>query len=116
MVGARAGSIISRSKLRLVLFNPKAEERRVGRNGGRKVEVTLVGGPAESGAHIGQLGGEPVVRLTLSWAVPPGQDVGFAPGEVASMSGPDLGGLATRHELLLSELADRLQHRKPGPA
>ena len=31
------------------------------------------------------------------------------------MGGPDLGGLAARDELFLGELADRLQHRKPGP-
>ena len=101
---------------RLVQFNPNTEEGCAPCNGDRYVEVILVGSPPESGAQIRQLGGEPVVRLTLLWAVPPGQDVGFAPGEVASMSGPDLGGLATRHELLLSELADRLQHRIPGPA
>ena len=59
--------------------------------------------------------GEPVVGLTLSGAVPQGHDVGFTPGEVASMGGPDLGGLAAGDELFLGELADRLQHRKPGP-
>ena len=31
------------------------------------------------------------------------------------MGGPDLSGLAAGDELLLGELADGLQHRKPGP-
>ena len=76
---------------RLVIFDQKAEERRIGGDGGGDVEVAVVGGPPKRGAQIGQLGGEPVVRLALSGAVPQGQDVGFAPGEVAGMGGPDLG-------------------------
>ena len=100
---------------RLIIVDQNAEERRVGGDGGGDVEVVVVGGPPERGAQIGQLGGEPGVGLALSGAVPQGQDVGFAPGEVAGMGGPDLGGLAARDELLLGELADRLQHRKPGP-
>ena len=100
---------------RLVIFDHKAEERRVGGDGGGDVEIAVVGGPPERGAQIGQFGGEPVVGLPLSGAVPQGQDVGFAPGEVAGMRGPDLGGLAAGDELFLGELADRLQHRKPGP-
>ena len=75
----------------------------------------MVGGPPERGAQVGQFGGEPRVRLPLSGAVPQGQDVGFAPGEVAGMGGPDLGRRPAGDELLLGELADRLQHRKPGP-
>ncbi len=100
---------------RLIILDQKAEERRVGGDGGGDVEVAVVGGPPERGAQVGQLGGEPRVGLALSGAVPQRHDVGFAPGEVASMGGPDLGGLAARDELLLGELADRLQHRKPGP-
>ena len=42
----------------------------------------MVGGPPKRGAQIGQLDGEPVVGLALSGAVPQGQDVGFASGEV----------------------------------
>ena len=38
---------------------------------------------------VGQLHSEPVICLALSGAVPQGQDVGFAPGEVAGMCGPD---------------------------
>ena len=76
---------------RLVVFDPEAEEPRVGGDGGGHVEVAVVGGPPERGAQIGQLGGEPVVGLALAGAVPQGQDVGFAPGEVAGMGGPDLG-------------------------
>src|SRR6476620_9053835 len=99
----------------LVLTDPKAQERSVCGGGGCHVEVAVVGGPTERGAQIRQFGGEPVVSLPLPGAVPQGHDVGFTPGEVASMGGPDLGGLATRDELLFGELADRLQHRKPGP-
>ena len=77
---------------RLVVLDPEAEERRVGGDGGGDVEVAVVGGPPERGAQVGQLGGEPVVGLPLPGAVPQGQDVGFAPGEVAGMGGPDLVG------------------------
>ena len=98
----------------LVDFDAEAEEPRVSRDGGGDVEVVVVGGPPERRAQVGQLGREPGVRLPLAGAVPQGQDVGFAAGEVAGMRGPDLGGLATGDELLLGELADRLQHRKPG--
>ena len=100
---------------RLIILDQKAEEPRICGDGGGDVEVAVVGGPPERGAQVGQFGGEPVVRLALSGAVPQRQDVGFTPGEIASMRGPDLGGLAARDELLLGELADRLQHRKPGP-
>ena len=68
---------------RLIIFDQTAEERRVGGDGGGDVQVAVVGGPPKRGAQIGQLDGEPVVRLPLSGAVPQGQDVGFAPGEVA---------------------------------
>ena len=84
---------------------------------GGHVEVALVGGPAERGAQVGELGGEPVVGLALAGAVPQGHDVGFTTGEVPGMGGPNLfrfrrtGG----DELFFGELADRLQHRKPGP-
>ena len=76
---------------RLIIFDPEAEEPRVGGDGGGDVEVAVVGGPPKRGAQIGQLDGEPVVGLPLAGAVPQGQDVGFAPGEVAGMRGPDLG-------------------------
>ena len=75
---------------RLIVFDPEAEEPRVGGDGGGGVEVAVVGGPPERGAQVGQLDGEPVVGLPLSGAVPQGQDVGFTPGEVAGMRGPDL--------------------------
>ena len=45
---------------RLVIFDQRAEEPRVGGDGGGHVEVAVVGGPPERGAQIGQLGGEPV--------------------------------------------------------
>ncbi len=47
-------------------------------------------------------------------AVPQGQDVGFASGEVPRVGRPNLGRFAAGHELFLGELADRRQHRKPG--
>ena len=76
---------------RLVIVDQIAEERRVGGDGGGDIEVALVGGPPKRGAQIGQLDAEPVVGLPLPGAVPQGQDVGFAPGEVASMRGTNLG-------------------------
>ena len=48
----------------------------------------MVGGPAKSGAQIGELNSEPAVGLKLAGAVPQGQDVGFAPGEVPRVGGP----------------------------
>ena len=57
---------------RLIIFDPNAEEPRVGGDGGGDVEVVVVGGPPERGAQIGQLGGEPGVRLTLSAGCPTG--------------------------------------------
>jgi hypothetical protein len=93
-----------------VVFDRRAEERRVGGDDGGHVDVAVVGGPAERSAQIGQFGGEPRVRLTLPEAVPQGHDVGFASGEIAGMGSPDLGGLPTGDELVLGELADRLQH------
>ena len=51
----------------------------------------MVGGPPECGAQVGQFGGEPGVGVALPGAVPQRHDVGFTPGEVASMGGPDLG-------------------------
>ena len=74
----------------------------------------MIGGPSKRGAKIGQFDGEPVVGLTLAGAVPQRHDVGFALREVAGMRGTDPVCLAARDELLLGELADRLQHREPG--
>ncbi len=100
---------------RLIIFDPYAEQPRIAGDGGGDIQIAVVGGPAERGAQIGQLDGEPVVGRTLAGAVPQGQDVGFAPGEVARVGGPNLGCFTAGDELLLGELADRLQHRKPGP-
>ena len=100
---------------RLTILDQTAEQRRIGGDGGGGVEVAPVGGPSKRGAQVGQLGHEPVVCLTLAGAVPQGQDVGFAAGEVPRVGGPNLGCFAAGDELFLGELADRLQHRKPGP-
>jgi hypothetical protein len=100
---------------RLKGLDPSAEPPHIGGDGGGIVEVAPVGGPPKRSAQVGQLKIEPGVGLTLSGAVPQGQDVGFASGEVARVGGPNLGCFAAGHELFLGELADRLQHRKPGP-
>jgi hypothetical protein len=55
-----------------VLFQVTTEERRVDGDGGGAVEITMVGGPPERSAQVGQLGGEPIVSLTLAGAVPQG--------------------------------------------
>ena len=100
---------------RLVSLDQNAEPPRIGGDGGGDIQIALVGGPPKRGAQIGQLDDEPVVGLSLAGAVPQGQDVGFASGEVPRVGGPNLGRLAAGDELFLGELADRLQHRKPGP-
>ena len=48
------------------LFDPEAEEGRVGSYGGCDIEVIVVGCPPKRGSQVGQLDGEPVIRLTLS--------------------------------------------------
>ena len=100
---------------RLKGLDRKAEPPHIGGDGGGDIQIALVGGPPKRGAQIGQLDGEPVVGLPLAGAVPQGHDVGFASGEVARVGGPNLGCFAAGDELFLGELADRLQHRKPGP-
>ena len=76
---------------RLIGLDHSAEQPRIGGDGGGDIEIAVVGGPPKRGAQIGQLDGEPVVGLPLAGAVPQGQDVGFASGEVARVGGPDLG-------------------------
>ena len=87
----------------------------IGKPASAIIEVAVVGSPPKRRAQVGQLDGEPGVGLTLAGAVPQGEDVGFAPGEVAGMRGTHLSGLAMGGELLLGELADRFQHRESGP-
>jgi len=99
----------------LIVFDAKAKDPCVRGDGGGHIEVAPVGGPPERGAQIGELDREPVVDLPLAGAVPQGQDVGFPSGEVARVGGPNLGCFAAGDQLFLGELADRLQHRKPGP-
>ena len=49
----------------------RTREARVGRDGGRDVEVAVVGGPTKRGAQVGEFGGEPLIGLSLARAVPP---------------------------------------------
>ncbi len=57
-----------------------------------------------------------VIRLFLSGAVRQGHDVGFTPGEVPRVGGPNLGCFTAGDELFLGELADRLQrYDRPPP-
>ena len=53
-----------------------------------------------------------IVAAWYSSAVPHGEDVGFTPGEVAGMGGAGLICRPPGDELLLGELADRLQLRE----
>src|SRR4051812_2258881 len=78
----------------LVVFDAEAQECRVGRDGGGSVEVAAVGGPPKRDAQIGPLGGEPVVSLPLSGAIPQRHDVGLALCEVAGGGGAGPRGLA----------------------
>ena len=57
----------------LELFDPITEEFRVYGDGGRGVEVTVVGGPPEGGAQVGQLDGEPGIGLDVAGDCPTGQ-------------------------------------------
>ena len=100
---------------RLKGLDPRAEPPRIGGDGGRDIQIAVVGGPPKRRSQIRQLSCEPFIRLALAGAVPQGQDVGFAPGEVPRVGGPNLGCFAAGDQLFLGELADRLQHRKPGP-
>ena len=95
---------------------PHAEQPRIGGEGGGDIQIAVVCGPSKRGAQIGQLYREPVVGIPLVGAVPQGQDVGFASGEVAGVGGPNLRCFAAGNQLFLGELADRFQHRKPGPS
>src|SRR5271166_1489456 len=94
----------------LIIHDAEAEEPGVGGNGGGNIEVGVVDGPPKRATQIGQFGGEPVVSLALSRAIPQSHDAGLALCEVAGMGIPNLGGLPTGDELVLGELADRLQH------
>jgi hypothetical protein len=100
---------------RFAILGQKADPRRICCDWGGDIQIALVGSPAECGAQIGQLDGEPVVGRTLAGAVPQGHDVGFSPGVVAGMRGAHLRRRTAGGELFLGELADRLQHRKAGP-
>ena len=98
-----------------VVFDDKAEEGCVRGDGGGHVQVTVASSPPKCGAQIGQFEGEPLVRFALPGTVPQREQVGLAPGEVARVRVTRFGGRSARDELLLGELSDRLQHRKPRP-
>ena len=73
---------------RLKGLDTSAEPPRIGGDGGGDVQIAVVGGPPKRGAQIGQFDGEPVEGLPLAGAVPKGDDVGFASGEVARSGRP----------------------------
>src|SRR3954454_11741904 len=95
----------------LIALDAKAEQPRIYSNGGSHIEVTVVGGPAEAGPQIGELGIKRVIGLSLSGAVPEGQHICFATGKVAGMRVTHCGCITTGSELVLGEPADGLQHR-----
>jgi hypothetical protein len=99
---------------RFVVLDEVAEKSRVACDRGRRVEVTLVRGPPKGGAKVGQLDTEPFVRFTRTRAVPQRHDVGFSTSEVVGMGGPNLFCSTGSDEFIFGELANRLQHRKPG--
>src|SRR5271165_3760419 len=88
---------------RLVLVDPKSNERGVDGDGGGGVQITVVGGPAERGTQVGQLDVEPGVGLALSRAVPQGEYFGFPAREVTGVGGPDLISLTAGDELVVGE-------------
>ena len=100
-------------------FEPQqhvAQDGGVGGDGDGGVEVTLVGRPSEPGAQVGVLDVHPVNRDALAGPVPDVAEGDGLIGEVASMTvahGVDRAGSG---ELLLGELADRLQHAVAGMA
>src|ERR1700758_4466705 len=86
---------------RVKILHHSAKPRGVGRDWCGHFEVVVVGGPAEGGAQIGELGGEPGVGLALAGAVPPRPDVRYSLCEVAGMRGPGSFCVVPRDELLL---------------
>src|SRR5258707_1384539 len=97
---------------RLVVFDECAKKRRVRRDSGGYVQITLVGAPPKRGTQIGKLDVEPLVGAALAGAVPEGHDLCFAPGEMAGMCVARFDSLAACDELLVGELADGFEHRK----
>src|ERR1700676_5492246 len=106
---ARGFDELLRPCRRLVILGPQTEESREGGDGGGNVEVATVSGPTEGVAKFGQFAREPAVGLALLGAVPQGEDVVFAAGEIAGVRITDFVCRAGGDELLLGELADRLQ-------
>ena len=80
------------------------------------IEVGVVGGPAEPGAQVGELDIDPIDRGALAGPVPHVPVGDGLLGEVAGVTIPDLVDRAGGGQLLLGELADRLQHPVAGMA
>ena len=88
----------------------------MGRDRDGERELVVVGGPPEAGPKVGELALHPVERLPLLRSVPPlprGRGLGR---EVGRVEVPHLVGGALAVELLLAELADRLEQAVPGLA
>ena len=77
-------------------------------------EVALVGGPAEPGPQVGELDVHPVERDALAGPVPDVPVGDGLLGEVGGVTIPDLVDRAGGGELVLGELADRLQQPVAG--
>ena len=71
-----------------VVFDPQAEPRRVRRDGGGDIEVALSAAQRNAARRLPSSVVNQFVGFALTGAVPQGQDVGFALGEVAGMRGP----------------------------
>ena len=98
-----------------VLFDSCSEECRADGDRRSGVEVVVLGGPPECDTQVCKFGGEPVVGVTLTRAVPQLQYIGFAPGEVVGVRGACLVGFAVVRQLFFGELPNGFQHREPGP-
>ena len=91
-----------------VLLDPITQYRRITCDGGAGVEVTVVGGMPEGHTQIGHFDGEPRVGLTLSWAVPLREDVGFETCVVPGVGCSRLVGRAGGLESFFGELTNGL--------
>src|SRR5258705_13775619 len=70
---------------RLVVFDECAKKRRVRRDSGGHVQITLGGAPPKRGTQIGKLDVEPLVGAALAGGVPEGPDLSFSPRQIAGI-------------------------------